>query len=87
MPNLKVLDLTQADSLGENIDLSVLGKLQLERVNLSGNSAIKTLSLNGCNVQNVNANGCKELVSVDVAGNEFIEELRVGSTDISEINY
>ncbi|MBQ7733305.1 MAG: hypothetical protein IJT58_04725, partial [Synergistaceae bacterium] len=86
MPNLKALDLTAADSLGENIDLSALGNLQLERVNLSGNSTVKTLNLKGCNIQNVNAEGCTGLVSIDIAGNEFIEELQVSSTDISEIN-
>ncbi|MBQ6773489.1 MAG: putative Ig domain-containing protein [Synergistaceae bacterium] len=86
MPHLQTLDLTEAVSLGENLDLRVLGKLQLESVNLSGNTAIKTLNLKGCNIKNVNAEDCKGLVSVDVAGNEFIEELQLSSTDISEIN-
>ncbi|MBQ6773490.1 MAG: hypothetical protein IJP48_05420 [Synergistaceae bacterium] len=86
MPNLKVLDLTEADSLGENLDLSVLGDLELEELNLSGNSAIKTLKLSDCNIQIVNAESCRELVSINIAGNEFIEELYLDSTDISEIN-
>ncbi|MBQ7732693.1 MAG: hypothetical protein IJT58_01580 [Synergistaceae bacterium] len=86
MPKLKTLDLTAADSLSKNLDLRVLGNLQLEKVILSGNPEVKTLNIKSCDVQIVNAESCKNLGSIEVAGNEFIEEFYVGSTDITEMN-
>ncbi|MBQ7732692.1 MAG: putative Ig domain-containing protein [Synergistaceae bacterium] len=86
VPNLKTLDLTEAYSLSGDLDLGVLGDLELDEVDISGNPALKTLALRDCIITRVNAEGCENLVSIDVAGNESIEELILDNTNISTIN-
>ena len=91
LTNLKELNLQEATSLTDGaVDFSDprFDKLNLEKVDMTGNATIKTIKLGAnTNIKKIEAAGCSEITEIAIAGNKNIEQLTLSDArGLTEIN-
>ncbi|MBR1486370.1 MAG: InlB B-repeat-containing protein [Synergistaceae bacterium] len=85
LTNLTTMKISETADV-DTVDLSQL-PATVQTFSFSKNNYVQTLTLEGSKVKNIEATSCDSLVSVDLAGNNYIESLDVsGSTKLAALN-